>query len=122
MAEEKGSGEIIELTEVVEEAPGAMKHPGGVPADLNPAPKPLFRIQTGFPGAPPPAFPLVQDPAAEFERLKEALTRKTEAWIASEGPRILERAAREMFPKIAQEVLRQEIEKIKTEAETEEKE
>ncbi len=48
---------------------------------------------------------------------KEALLRKTEEWMAVEGTRVLERVAREMFPGIAAEVLRQEIEKIKMEAE-----
>jgi hypothetical protein len=33
--------------------------------------------------------------------------------MAVEGVRVLERLAREMFPKIATEVLRQEIEKLK---------
>ncbi len=57
---------------------------------------------------------------AEVEKIgaqKEALLKKTEEWMAVEGTRVLERVAREMFPVIAAEVLRQEIEKIKMEVE-----
>lgn len=57
---------------------------------------------------------------AEVEKMqaqKEALQMKTEEWIASDGIRVLERVAREMFPLIATEVLRQEIEKLKVDAE-----
>ena len=57
---------------------------------------------------------------AEVEKIqaqKEALQMKIEKWMASEGSRVLERVAREMFPMIAAEVLRQEIEKLKAEAE-----
>lgn len=57
---------------------------------------------------------------AEVEKIgvqKEALQRKTEEWMAADGLRIFERVAREMFPVIAAEVLRQEIEKLKAEAE-----
>jgi hypothetical protein len=42
---------------------------------------------------------------------------KTEEWMGSDGIRVLERVAREMFPLIATEVLRQEIEKLKVDAE-----
>lgn len=57
---------------------------------------------------------------AEVEKMqaqKEALQMKTEEWMASDGIRVLERVAREMFPLIATEVLRQEIEKLKVDAE-----
>jgi len=57
---------------------------------------------------------------AEVEKMqaqKEALRMKTEEWMASDGIRVLERVAREMFPLIATEVLRQEIEKLKVDAE-----
>ncbi|MDI6753420.1 MAG: hypothetical protein QME78_03390 [Thermodesulfobacteriota bacterium] len=49
--------------------------------------------------------------------LIEELNVKAKGWFASEGARILERAAGEMFPRIAEDILRQEIEKLKTEAE-----
>jgi hypothetical protein len=62
----------------------------------------------------------VEEMRAEVEKIgaqKEALFKKTEEWMAVEGTRVLERVAREMFPGIAAEVLRQEIEKIKMEVE-----
>ena len=62
----------------------------------------------------------MEEMRAEVEKIgmqKEALQRKTEEWMAEEGARVCERVAREMFPVIAAEVLRQEIEKLKAEAE-----
>jgi len=84
MTEGKNEEEIIELTEVVEERPRKI------------APRP------SIPGS-----------ESELKALKEALQARAEEWISSEGVRILERVAREIFPKIAEEVLRKEIEKIK---------
>jgi hypothetical protein len=52
--------------------------------------------------------------------LKEALTAKAEAWMASEGVRVLERVAREIFPQIAESTLRKEIEKLKAEVKEQE--
>ena len=79
--------EIIELTEVVEE---------------NPAP--AGKQEEGPP-----------ERAPEFLGLKSALAAKAEEWMAAEGRRVLERLAREMFPRIAEEVLRKEIDKLKAE-------
>jgi len=62
----------------------------------------------------------VEEMRAEVEKIgaqRDALLKKTEEWMAAEGTRVLERVAREMFPVIAAEVLRQEIEKIKMEVE-----
>jgi hypothetical protein len=53
----------------------------------------------------------------ELRAQKEALKIKIEEWMASEGSRVLEKVAREMFPGIAAEVLRQEIERLRAEAE-----
>ena len=47
--------------------------------------------------------------------MRSALTVKAEEWMASEGVRVLERVAREMFPRIAEGVLRREIDKLKAE-------
>jgi len=55
----------------------------------------------------------------EMQRQREALERKTEEWLASTGTLALEKTAREMFPKIAEEILRQEIARLKAEAEEE---
>jgi hypothetical protein len=52
--------------------------------------------------------------------MKEALKAGADEWMASEGVRVLERFAREMFPKIAREVLGQEIEKLKAEVKEQE--
>jgi len=84
--------EIIELTEVVEEKPAPVKK------EREKAP----------------------EYASEFLAAKNALKARAEEWMAAEGVRVLERVAREMFPKIAEEVLRREIAKLK--AEVEEKE
>ena len=62
---------------------------------------------------------------AEVEELraeKEALKVRAEQWLSSDGIRILKQEAGEIFPRIAEEVLSREIEKLKTEGETEEKE
>jgi hypothetical protein len=47
--------------------------------------------------------------------MKRALKVRAEEWLASEGVKVLERVAREMFPRIAEAVLRKEIDKLKTE-------
>ena len=52
--------------------------------------------------------------------MKESLKVGAGEWMASEGVRILEQVAREMFPRIAREVLRQEIEKLKAEVKRQE--
>jgi hypothetical protein len=87
MADAGKDEEIIELTEVVEERPA----PGGKEGQ----------------GAP--------EYASKLLATKNALKARAEEWMASEGVRILERVAREMFPKIAEDVLRKEIEKLKAE-------
>ena len=84
----KGTEEIIELTNVVEEKEER---------------RPLF-----------PDF------ESEVKGMKAALQAEAESWMATEGAKILERVAREVFPKIAAEVLRQEISKLKAEAEEKE--
>jgi len=87
MADVGKDEEIIELTEVVEEKPA----PGGKEGEK------------------------AQEYASELLTPKKALKAGAEEWMASEGVRVLERVAREMFPKIAEEVLRKEIEKLKAE-------
>jgi hypothetical protein len=53
----------------------------------------------------------------EIHNLKEKLNKKAEEWFASEGIQLLEGVAREMFPKIAEEVIEREIAKLKEESE-----
>ncbi len=70
------------------------------------------RILPSIPESPRSVSP---DFEAELRALKESLTAKAEAWMASEGVRVLERVAREIFPQIAEVVLRREVEKLKAE-------
>ena len=79
--------QIIELTEVVEEKPA----PTGKEEERS------------------------HEYAAELLAMKSALKARAEEWMASEGAKILERVAREMFPRIAEAVLRREIDKLKAE-------
>jgi hypothetical protein len=58
----------------------------------------------------------------ELRAEKEALKMKADQWLSSEGIRILKQEAGAMFPRIAEEVLSGEIEKLKKEEGTEEKE
>ena len=53
----------------------------------------------------------------EIHSLKERLSKRAEEWFASEGIQLLESVAREMFPKIAEEVIEKEIERLKEESE-----
>jgi hypothetical protein len=64
---------------------------------------------------PEPSRSLSPDFEVELRALREALTAKAEAWMASEGVRVLERVAREIFPQIAEGVLRREVERLKAE-------
>ncbi len=52
--------------------------------------------------------------------LREAMLARVEKWVAQEGVRVLERVAREIFPRIAEDMIRKEIEKLKAEAEEKE--
>ncbi len=66
--------------------------------------------------SPEPPKPPVMDVEAELRIIREAMLSRVERWVSQEGVQVLERVAREIFPKIAEEVLRKEIEKIKAEA------
>ncbi|HSR10555.1 MAG TPA: hypothetical protein VLS90_03855 [Thermodesulfobacteriota bacterium] len=60
------------------------------------------------------ARPVVPDVEAEMRSMREAMLARVEAWVAQEGPRIMERVARDIFPQIAEKVIREEIEKLKS--------
>jgi hypothetical protein len=64
---------------------------------------------------PPPSGPSSREYTSEVQAVENALKARAEEWMASEGVRVMEQAARKMFPKIAEEVLRKEIEKLKAE-------
>jgi hypothetical protein len=150
MAEKNMDEDIIDLTEVVDEelnpawkigreaapavepAVGIKKEKMGEPEmprkklDLSYGkedptqkiePEPLRRFSPGA-MTPKPATPQSYEP--EVLELKDVLRNRAEEWISRQGVQIMEQIAREMFPKIAQDVLRREIEKIKAEAKDEE--
>jgi hypothetical protein len=54
---------------------------------------------------------------AELRAIREAMLSRVERWLSQEGVQVCERVAREIFPRVAEEIIRREIEKIKTEAE-----
>jgi len=61
----------------------------------------------------------------EMEKIQaqgEELNRRARAWFESEGKEVLEKVARELFPEMAERVLRQEIERLKEESRAAEKE
>jgi hypothetical protein len=110
--------EIIELTEVLDERPGAVgkDRPKGFspPASeaktgVGPAPRSEKTWEPRREESQPSSLNLESEMRAMREKLKAA----AEEWMAAEGVRILERVAREMFPRIAAGVLRQEIEKLR---------
>lgn len=138
MSEAGKNEEIIDLTEVVEEGPG---EPGMEPKEMEVAgsieeppleelpilgregehfPEMEDKTPALSPGVPEPRRPLFPDQELDVRALKETLTAKVQEWVVSEGAQVLERVAREIFPKIAEEVLRKEIEKLKGEAEEKE--
>ena len=117
--------EIIELTDVIEEGPAATtaenRTEGGGEPKVSPAPPveperpaPLFSISE------PEVVPPLANYDSEIMPFQEEFKKRVEAWIADEGAKIMERAARQAFPKIAEEVLKREIEKLKEESEEQE--
>jgi hypothetical protein len=67
--------------------------------------------------APEPSRPSLPNMEAEMRAIREAMLARVEKWAAQEGVRVLERVAREIFPGIAEGMIRKEIEKLKAEAE-----
>jgi hypothetical protein len=126
-----GKEEIIELTEVIEEGPLFSKKGKEEPSFASsPAPPVIgFRQEEIKPPAedfPPKGTsgdspgPSAVDYEAEIRVLQEKWNARVEAWFSKEGTQILERIARESFPRIAEKALRAEIEKLKTEIEEQE--
>lgn len=64
--------------------------------------------------------PQRMDMEAEMRALREAMLARIEKWVNQEGVQVVERVAREVFPKIAEDLIRKEIEKMKAEAEQKE--
>jgi hypothetical protein len=91
-----------------------------IPEAARPFPEPPPMPPEPARSSPEPPKPPVLNVEAELRSIREAMLSRVERWVSQEGVQVLERVAREMFPKIAEEVLRKEIEKIK--AVTEERE
>jgi len=121
--------EIIDLTELIEEEPFPSPKGKGENLFLSIPTSPGQELKNERISSPveedlPVKKPLVDyshppSPGYEAEilALQERWNARIEAWFAKEGTEILERAVRENFPKIAEKVLRSEIEKMKTEIE-----
>lgn len=125
MADAKKDEPIIELTEVVEEAPGPAEGrwmetapPPSQPP--NPSAEPSRFGSEQPPITPEPPRPSLPNIEAEMRAIREALLARVEKWTALEGVGVLERVAREIFPRIAEEILKKEIKKLKAEAEEKE--
>lgn len=140
--------EIIELTDVVEDGPGPLaerpfpppssgeiggegidnrlQREGGnpwlesIPTAADPALS--LREEAGEGGSAPEEIPYHSRPPgeAEIQDWKEIFSARVEEWLASAGAGILERMGREVFPRVAEKIIRQEIEKLKNEAEEKE--
>ncbi|MGD0625305.1 MAG: hypothetical protein ABSB32_11370 [Thermodesulfobacteriota bacterium] len=118
--------EIIELTDVIKEKLG----PGGkdrlqafspsASEEKTTGPAPDQRSDKNLEPPKEESRPLSLTHESEGRAMRESPKVGAEEWMASEGVRILEQVAREMFPQIAREVLRQEIEKLKAEVKRQE--
>jgi hypothetical protein len=126
MTNAKKNEEIIELTDVVEEEwgpdgrdrPRAFSPPASEEKISGSGPD-----QRSDKNLKPPmeeSRPSSQPYESQDKDRKETLRAGADEWMASEGVRVLERIAREMFPKIAREVLGQEIEKLKAQVKEQE--
>ena len=91
--------------------------PKPAPEPARAAPEPSRPIPEPPLLAPEPSRPSIPSIDAEMRALREAMLNRVEKWVAQEGVQILERVAREIFPRKAEEMIRQEIEKLKKEAE-----
>jgi len=87
------------------------------PETPRPAPEQAHLPPESVRSTPEPPRPPALNVEAELRTIREAMLSRVERWVSQEGVQVLERVAREIFPKIAEEVLRKEIEKMKAEAE-----
>jgi hypothetical protein len=93
--------------------------PEGVPE----LPRPPEPPQAAYPGprsAPEPERASLPGGEAEMRAMREAMLAGVEKWCSQEGAGILDRLAREMFPGIAERIIRQEIDRMKAKAEEKE--
>ena len=134
LSEDEPTGILPPLAKAPEFPPLSPQPPRISPEPAKPAPAPKVTFPEAprpHPEHPPmhpepvqappePPKPPVMDVEAELRIIREAMLSRVERWVSQEGVQALERVAREIFPKIAEEVLRKEIEKIKAEAEEKE--
>ena len=100
--------------------PGPQPSARPVPQPPRPASEPP-RTQAEPPlTSPEPPRPSLPNLEAEMNALREAMLARVEKWVAQEGVRVLERVSREIFPRVAEDMIRKEIEKLKAEAEEKE--
>lgn len=132
LADEEGSGRVFPSPAKAQEFQPAPPPPPRIfPDPPRPAPtsrftfpevpKPSLEPPPAPPEPPRPGPEPVKQPVlnveAELRAIREAMLSRVERWLSQEGVQVCERVAREIFPRVAEEIIRREIEKIKTEAE-----
>jgi hypothetical protein len=110
METDKEKEEIIELTEVVGEKPSSSEK-REFKERLSPEREEKYENRTPFPLGDPGSSSFDVSSRA----LKEAMTSHVENWTAGEGGQIIQRMAADFIPRITQERLSPELEKIKAE-------
>ncbi len=108
MAQEE---EIINLTEVVEEARAAAA------PEVKPIPGTEPKGAGDSSGVGESAKSLPLDSESAVQALQEALTARAEKWLTHEGQQILDQGARVMITRIAAETLGKEMEGMRAEVE-----
>jgi hypothetical protein len=99
--------------------PVSPEPPRAVPEPPRP-PEPPRVAAPGPRPAPEPDRPSLPGGEAEMRAMREAMLARVEKWCSQEGAGILDRLAREMFPGIAERIIRQEIDRMKAKAEEKE--
>ena len=134
LSEEETTGKLPPPPKAPELPPLPPQPPRISPEPAKPAPAPRFTFPEALrPTKDPPQItpepvrsaaespkPQGIDVEAELRIIREAMLSRVERWVSQEGVQVLERVARDIFPKIAEEVLRKEIERLKAEAEEKE--
>jgi hypothetical protein len=134
LSEEEPTGNLPPPAKGPELPPLPPQPPRISPEPAKPAPAPRFTFPEALRPTPePPQIthepvrsaaespkPQVINVEEELRIIREAMLSRVERWVSQEGVQVLERAARDIFPKIAEEVLRKEIERLKAEAEEKE--
>ena len=134
LSEEEPTGNLPPQAKGPELPPLPPQPPRISPEPAKPAPAPRFTFPEALRPTPEPRQitpepvrsvaespkPQVINVEEELRIIREAMLSRVERWVSQEGVQVLERVARDIFPKIAEEVLRKEIERLKAEAEEKE--